>query len=128
MSIESVLYTKLSGSSGITSLVGANIYPTLAPESVTAEFITFHKVNQDTDRHLCGITTLRSSTFDFYGWSATALGAVSIGDAVHDALVMAAFGSGPYVKGSRLDSMVSFYENESRLYRVAVTITFYYSV
>lgn len=128
MSIEAEIYTKLSGTASITALVGTRIYPTLAPEGVTGDFITYHKVNQDTERHLCGVSNLRSTTFDFYAWSSTAIGAVTIGDAIHDALLMQRFGTTCVVDGSSLQFMVSFYENESRLHRVAISITFHYSV
>lgn len=128
MSIEAEIYTKLSSTSSITALVSTRIYPTLAPEGVTGDFITYHKVNANTERHLSGVSNLRSATFDFYSWSSTALGAVTIADAIHDALLMKQFGTSCVVSGSDLQFMVSFYEAESRLHRVAVSITFYYSV
>lgn len=45
MTIEAVLFTRLSTFAGLTALVGTRIYPSVAPQNVTAPFVTYRRIS-----------------------------------------------------------------------------------
>lgn len=47
MSLESGLYTLLSGNAGVTALVSTRIYPTIAPTDVTRPFIVYNRTGSE---------------------------------------------------------------------------------
>lgn len=49
MGVESTLYTRLSGFTGLTNLVGTRIYPNIAPQGAQKPYIVFRRVT--TQRH-----------------------------------------------------------------------------
>lgn len=44
MSLESVLYSRLSGFAGLTALVGTRIYPSVLPQDVQYPAVSFHRI------------------------------------------------------------------------------------
>lgn len=45
MPVESTLYTRLTGFSGLSALIGDRIYPNIAPQRVTKPYIAYRRVS-----------------------------------------------------------------------------------
>lgn len=65
-SIETALYSLLSGTSGITDLVQKRIYPGIAPQTASAPFVVFRMVSDPPIHVMGGDATLYKPRFSVY--------------------------------------------------------------
>lgn len=89
--IDEGLYTKLTGSSGVTALVGTRVYPNVAPpDTGSRSHITYQQVDEEEVVNMAGSSGLMSCIYDIFCWSRgdvdNRLEANRIADAVRNAI------------------------------------------
>lgn len=84
--IEEGLYTKLSGTAGITALVGSRIYSTRLPQGATLPAITFQRISTTRDIHHGGPVQGAEAFFQISCWAATPKAGKEIAAAVRAAV------------------------------------------
>lgn len=85
--IEAAVYSLLSGSSPVSTLVGARIYPVTAPQVPTFPLITYSKISSTgQDLHHNGTTGAARSVFQITAYATTPAAAKAIAAAVRGAL------------------------------------------
>jgi hypothetical protein len=83
MGIEAGIYSRLSGSTAVTALVGTRVYPQVVPQGASYPNIRFAILSDETVHGLGGPTTLRQATIEIECFSQNSYsGAISIADAV----------------------------------------------
>lgn len=122
MSIESVIYDRLTGYSGLSALVSNRVYPNVAPQNVTVPFVTYRRVSAERQSGFgedIGIVTSRFQ-FDMY---ATAYSAVrAIAEQVRGALQRyRASATSPEVLDTFIVNELESFEAEPTLLHRAVT-------
>ena len=85
-SVETALYSLLSGDSGITSLVGLRIYPGIAPQTARAPFIVFRLVSNSPIHVMGGDAILYKPRFSIFIHAAEYDEVKTIRDAVQTAM------------------------------------------
>ncbi len=65
MTIESVIYSQLTGFAGLTALVSTRVYPLPAPQNVTAPFVTYQRISAIRYPGMGSDAGLVSSRFQF---------------------------------------------------------------
>lgn len=89
MSIESDIYTALTGYAPLTALVGTKIYAVRLPQAPSYPNILYRRINTDFNMTLDGPNALRNPTFQFDVRATTFDAVLSIIDAVEDAMLAA---------------------------------------
>jgi len=130
MLIETALMTYLLAQSGITDIVDTRIYFVKAPQDVAKPYIVFFKVTSPRDHSHDGGTGLANPRFQFSIFSTTYGEAKNIATAVQTALqgytgTMGGDG-GVYVTAVTYEDENDFYENETKLFHVAVDYAFWH--
>ena len=69
--IETALFSILSGESTISDIVSARIYPLRAPQGVAMPHMTYQMISADRDHTLDGPTGFTMARFQFNCWAAT---------------------------------------------------------
>jgi hypothetical protein len=128
-SIEAALYDKLSKASAVTALVSTRIYPVLAAQSVTGDYITYGKVSGQPHHTMQAPAGLRWARFSFYGHAGTYANAKAITDAVLATLD----GLAETVAGVQIGACLSQeemdleFDDTARLYTRAVDFLIHYA-
>jgi hypothetical protein len=89
MSFESGVVTYLLARDGLTGLVGQRIYPLLVPKSTAGgnyPAVTYQTVTQPNVHSLDGVSGLAYPRVQFVAWAQTYAAAMSVRDALCDAL------------------------------------------
>jgi hypothetical protein len=91
MSAETELYTKLSGTSGITSLVSTRIYPDVLPEGCTYPAIVFARIRTEPVISLGGQSFGSDVELTLGAWGKTRTSSDAVAAAIASTLVGSAF-------------------------------------
>lgn len=79
MTIEATLYTRLSGYSALTALVGDRIYPQRLPQEVTFPAMTYQLISHPEQEHcMVGDVGITNPRFQFTAWGDTHIEVVNI--------------------------------------------------
>lgn len=113
MSAETTLYARLSGVSGVTSLVSTRIYPDVLPENCTYPAVVFARSNTEPMVTLGGALVASTVSIAIGAWAKTRTTA----DAVADAVVAAFVGTDFYLSGRE-----AAYDPETGLYAALLTV------
>lgn len=127
MSIEEALFTKLSTTPGVTALVGTRIYPVLAPQDTSQDYVVYERVSGNPYHQMTGPSGLswcRLSYLCFAGRYATA-------KTIAAALRGAIDGFQGTLSGVAVGSILSeenqdFFDETTRRYMVAVDFVVQY--
>ena len=76
--IAQALYTRLSGYSGLTSLVSTRIYPNVLPQGVTYPAVSYHRVSTVRNSAMGSDIGVASPRFQLDAWGATYSDALSV--------------------------------------------------
>ena len=109
--VEQAIYTALSTTSGVTSLVSTRSYPVVLPQGVAFPAITFSRVSTDPVFALAGSEGKDAVRVQVDCWSRTYANAKDIANAVRAALEASP------VYG-QMRSQLETFEEETRLFRV----------
>ena len=83
MGIEAGIYSRLSGSTAITALVGTRVYPQAVPQGASYPNVAFSVVTDEVIHSTPGPTTLRQASLEVDCYSQNSYStAISISEAV----------------------------------------------
>jgi len=114
MSIETDLYSTLSGAAGVTALVSTRIYPGVVPESASKPCIEYSTVIGTRDATLSGVGNPDHKMIQINCHANTYTSAKSVASAVYSALE----GNGYQ------ESEVDIYDSQTQTHTVALTWQF----
>lgn len=109
MSIEADLVAHLKADSAISNLVGARIYPLIAPQNVTDPYITYQVVSDNSNQCMSGESYQNDTRFQLDCWSTKYSEVKAIKEAVLSALIG--------FKSSNNISNMDDYEPDTKLYK-----------
>jgi hypothetical protein len=121
LSIESVLYDRLSGYSGLTALVSTRIYPNVAPQNVTVPYITFRRVSSVRDSGFGTDLGTVTDRFQFDAFDTTYSGLRSIVEQLRAALQRWTTTGPPVVEGVFMENTQETFDAEPVLLHRAIT-------
>ena len=114
MSLESKLYTLLSGDASVSALVVARIYPVVLPQSVTLPAITYSRISGGQVNSLSGYSGLEQPRIQVDAWATTHVVVKELRDAVHAAM------NGATTFRALLESDMDLYEDDTKIYRISM--------
>lgn len=127
MIIEQAILTELGKNSTLTGLVSSRIYYVKAPQDVTEPYIVFFKVSSPRNHSYSGSSHLAESLFQFSVFSTTYTEAKSIVAQIQTSLqgFTGTMGTTPgvYVGSCFFDNETDLYENETKLFHIALDFT-----
>ena len=85
-SIDSALYTRLSGFAGLAALVSTRIYPPLAPQNATYPLVTYQQISAIRPYAMGTQIGLVQARFQLDSWAETSPGARAVSEQVRLAL------------------------------------------
>lgn len=85
-SIEEGLYTKLSGTTAVSDIVAARIYPLLVPQGGTLPAIVYQRISGEHEHSHDGISGLATARFQITSIAATYTAAKALAEQVRIAL------------------------------------------
>ena len=86
MSIETTLYTTLSGDAGVAALTSTRIYPNVAPEDTALPYLIYSAISSERFHTLPGIGNMQRKVIQIDCNATTYSGAKALTDAVISAL------------------------------------------
>lgn len=117
MSVGTLLYSQLTGTSGVAALAGTRVYPLNLPQTPTLPAISYQRVS-NTEQN--GTSTLRTTRYQVDCWAESYSAVQSLASAVKGALEE--WTSGPSVKMTEVINEIDDYEPDSALYRVSIDV------
>lgn len=120
MSIEALVYGRLTTYSGVTAIASTRTYPMLLPQTPTYPAVTYQKISNSEQK---GTSALRDSRWQLNCWGATYAAAHSLA-----AQVKAAFeewhdvDQTPGVLMARIAGEVDDYDDSADVFRVIVDV------
>ena len=118
MTIQSMLFDRLTTESGVSALVGARVYPGLLPQKATYPAISYGRVSNSGQ---WGTGTHRESRFQFDCWAKTNVDVVALSAAVKGGLEEWGDVDGGYVvKMAWIVNELDDYDPEEDLYRITL--------
>lgn len=118
--IETVLYTKLSGTSGISDLVATRVYPVKAPDQPTAPFIRYVEIDEPRMHGMTEDHGIAMPRIQIDCYAATHAAAKAVAAAVKAALQRwSDAATSPAILDAFFDTQRSDYESEVKLFVVS---------
>lgn len=112
--LEPKIYTVLSGSSAVSAVVSARIYPLVLPQDVTLPAITYVRISGGQVNSMGGYSGLENPRMQIDVWGATYTAAKTLAALVHAAMSAATTFS------ALLISDMDLYEDDTKIYRVSM--------
>lgn len=108
MSVESDIYSALTGYAGLSALVSTRVYPQVIPDGATLPAVAYQRVGTEPVQTLHGTVPAARARFSFSAWAATYADALSVIAQVRAALLAAAAFEAVY------EFEVDLFDEESR--------------
>lgn len=126
--LSKALYTKLSGTAGITALVSTRIYPVVLPENVTLPAISYSVVAQPQIHSLEGVTAL-NSLVQIDCWADTFLASQNVAEAIANAIndFSGTIGSEEKIHSSIQTGKQELFEPDVNDYRVSLDYSIWHT-
>jgi len=106
------LYNQLKNDVSIASLVGARIYPKIAPQNTVRPYIVYHVINDNSSQCLEGYIYQSDTRFQVDCWGVRYSEAVAMKEAVKSSIVG--------FKSSNSISTMDDYEPNTKLFRQTI--------
>jgi hypothetical protein len=84
--LEEVLFTKLSGTTAITDIVGKRIYPQLAPDKVAKPYIVYQRISGPREQIMGGKSGVAYPRIQITCWASTYTAVKALAEVVRLAL------------------------------------------
>ena len=84
--IETVIYTILTGASGITDLTSTRIYPVYVPQDAVMPVLTYQELSAQREYTVDGSIGMVSARYQINCWASNYSGARALSEAVRDAM------------------------------------------
>lgn len=113
MTIEADLYTKLTGASAVSDLVGTRVYPLNLPQKPAYPAVTYQRISTVPVK-VMGTTSARvalmQARFQIDAWASTPDGATALADAVFAAIEGWSKTAATAVRDTALDNRIEDFE------------------
>jgi hypothetical protein len=120
MSVEKVIYSKLSGDSDVSGLVSTRIYPVSLPQKPTYPAIVYTRISGDRLHSLGGASNLASPRFQIDCFASTYSAVKDLASKIRSAINgFRGTVSGVTVHGIFLESDNDIFEDDFNVYRVS---------
>lgn len=86
MSLDAALYSKLTGTAGITAVIGTRMYPSIIPQGATLPAITYQRISTVEFTSHDGPSGLVRARYEIIAWAETNAAALSLAALVRIAL------------------------------------------
>ena len=117
MTIESVIYTQLTGFAGLSALVALRVYPTPAPQNVVVPFVTYQRISAVRYPGMGSDSPLVSSRFQFDAIAASFIGMRAVMDQLRQSLQrFRSNSSSPVVIDTFIENELDLYDDDSDLH------------
>lgn len=116
MSIESDLYSGLTGHAGLSALISTRLYPDVAAQNATRPYAVYQRISTVKTQAISGVVVSELPRFQFSIYADTALSALNVAAQVQAALLAFA-GSSVTIYERPLENERTVYEDESKLFR-----------
>jgi len=107
MSIETTIYSTLTGYSGLSALIGTRVFPAPAPISAILPLVTYQVINSSPVMNLGGRETTANTVMQFDCWAQTYSSAKAVNVQLMNALD--ALNIGQYSSADDFDTDVKLY-------------------
>ncbi len=84
--LEEVLFTKLSGTTTITNIVGKRIYPQLAPDKASKPYLVYNRISGPREQIMGGKSGVAYPRIQITCWASTYTAVKTLAEAVRMAL------------------------------------------
>jgi len=118
MSVESVLFTRLSTFPGLTALVGQRIYPNQGPDKPTLPYVTYRRVSSERPSAMGVDVGIVRARFQFDAWADTFDGASAVREQIRAALQRWRSATGTVVQDTYFLTDMDLYEEDTRLHHL----------
>lgn len=119
MSVETVLFSRLSGFAGLSALVSTRVYPNLIPQNSTLPVVSYQRISTTRESAMGDDTGVARARFQLDAFAATYLNVRAVAEQVRAALQRWTNSSGTVVQDSFILGEQEFYEDETKRYRVS---------
>lgn len=117
--LPQAIFSILSNTSGVSSIISKRIYPEVLPQNVQYPCVLFFALNSTVDNHLQGDSGLRRSRVQVESWAQTFSAAVALSAAVSTALKNYSGTVDSFVIGATLQlSENPLYEPDLQVFRI----------
>lgn len=89
MSLRQAIFSRLSGLTAITDLVGTapvRVYSVVAPQATALPYITYNQISSEHESHMGGAVGLARTTIQFDVWDDSEFDTDTLADALREAL------------------------------------------
>lgn len=124
--IETVIYSRLTGYAGLSALVSTRVYPSILPQSVTYPAVSFFRVSSERP-HAMGVDAgVVIAMYQFDVWASTYTAARQVAKQLILALQRWRTSTGVTVQDAFIEGETEFYEKDILLHHIAVDVTVFY--
>ena len=127
MSVEKVIYSKLSGDSDVSGLVSTRIYPVNLPQKPTYPAIVYTRISGERTYSFDGASGLTSQRFQIDSFASTYSGAKDLSNKIRSAINgFRGTVSGIFVQGIFLENDSDIFDDDFNIYRVSCDYFIHY--
>jgi hypothetical protein len=127
VTIESVIYARLSGFAGLTALVSTRCYPNIAPQNVTVPFVTWRRVSAVRASGMGQDTGIVSARMQLDVFASTYLQMRAVSDQVRQALQRyRASGTDPEVLDTFMLNELDLFDDVTDLHHGVTDVMIHY--
>ena len=126
MTIEAVLYTRLSTFAGLTALVATRVYPLAAPQNVTAPYLTYRRVSAIRESAMGADANNVTARFQIDVWASSFASARNVAEQVRLAMQRWTNATGTTVDDTFIENQIDLYDPEIDTFHIAVDIRTHY--
>ncbi len=120
MSIETVLFTRLTTHAGLSVLIGARVYPGAMPQKVTYPAVSYSRVAASRVSAMGADTGLVRARFQFDAWCEKYSDVRAVAVQLRAALQRWSTTTGTVIQDIYFVSEVDLYEDETRVHHAAL--------
>ena len=126
MTIEAVLFTRLSTFAGLAALVSTRVYPLAAPQNVVLPYLTYRRVSSVRTSAFGSDTNNVTARFQIDVWAASFASARNVAEQVTLAMQRWRNTTGTVVDDTFIENQIDLYEPEIDTFHIAVDIRTHY--
>lgn len=119
MTIETLLFTRLSTFAGLAALIGTRVYPNIAPQNATRPFVSYRRVTSDRPPAMGSDSGVVRARFQFDTFADEIDSALAVRDQIRAALKRWRDVGPPVVQDTFLVTEIDLYEDDSRIHHLA---------
>ena len=126
MTIEAVLFTRLSTFAGLAALVSTRVYPLAAPQNVVLPYLTYRRVSSVRTSAFGADTNNVTERFQIDVWAASFASARNVAEQVTLAMQRWRNTTGTVVDDTFIENQIDLYEPETDTFHIAVDTRTHY--